>query len=455
MEYSGYIVAGIVVFIVLLLFTIFFPKNIVEEKKKKTKYKAKDRNKILAMANRKLAQNPRDPEAIAALAELFFKEGNYEKAIKHYSILIDLVAAYPELNEFEVNLNYGLCALKLKQYEEAYKSLFIARNINAEDFQVNYNLGMLEFNKKNYDKAALLLSQANTIQPDHIQTTRLLGHSLLKIKKCKDAIASLEKAVEYEPDDKESLFALAQAYYEVGSNEKAILIFSHLRTDPKIGASAALISGTINFNTRQYNKAIMDYEIGLRHVNIPADVLTELKYRLGSAYLKTQNIDRALTLFREIAVDRPNYKDVNDQIQKYQELSSNKNLQVYLIAPTSEFITLCRKLVSGFFPKSRTKIIDITIIKDEFTDILTEINTKKWEDIILFRFIRSTGVIGELVTRELYARCKELRAGRGFCITAGEFTEGAQSFVEARLIDLIDKPKLVKLFDQVNRNYKY
>jgi hypothetical protein len=37
-----------------------------------------------------------------------------------------------------------------------------------------------------------------------------------------------------------------------------------------------------------------------------------------------------------------------------------------------------------------------------------------------------------------------MHAGRGFCVSAGSFTPTAKQFVEARLIDLIEKDALLK-----------
>ena len=90
--------------------------------------------------------------------------------------------------------------------------------------------------------------------------------------------------------------------------------------------------------------------------------------------------------------------------------------------------------------------------KDEYADIITDISTTQWEDTILFRFIRTTGQVGELLLRDLYSRLKEVHAGRGFCVIAGKFTEGAEQFVEARLIDLIEKKELVKKLNSLGRN---
>ena len=77
-------------------------------------------------------------------------------------------------------------------------------------------------------------------------------------------------------------------------------------------------------------------------------------------------------------------------------------------------------------------------------------NTKKWDDTILFRFIRSTGQVGEFILRDLYSKTKEVKAGRGFCITAGDFTDGAHRFVEARLIDLVNKTQLREKMEKVD-----
>ena len=70
----------------------------------------------------------------------------------------------------------------------------------------------------------------------------------------------------------------------------------------------------------------------------------------------------------------------------------------------------------------------------------------------MFRFIRSTGTVGELSLRDLYAKIKEVKAGKGYCLTAGTFSDEAKRFVEARLIDLIEKPALVKSLNSINSN---
>ena len=420
--------------------------------KRKTsgKLKNRDRTQILKEADRRLAQNPKDPDALQALGDLYFAEKAWENAFKTYSILVEVATGNPEMDEFTINARYGVCAVHLGKTEEAYRGLLIAHTFKQDDFEVNFNLGIIEFQKHQYEKAVVLLQQAVQAKPEHAPSLRHLGHALFKVKRYKDALINLRKAVELEPDDKESLFSMGESYYELGQPDQAIRIFSHLRADPKLGPNASLFSGTLQLNMRQYQKAIMDFEIGLRHSDIPVETLVELKYRLAAAYLRTQDISKAVSVLNEIQAIYPNYKDVPVQLSKYRELNSNQNLRIFLMGATGEFVTLCRKIVFSFFPKAKVKISDIAVNKNDWADILTEVETSKWQDIILFRFIRSTGTVGELTVRDFHARLKDVKAGKGYCVSAGTFSEEAKRFVEARLLDLLDKDSLQKVLNSID-----
>jgi len=411
-----------------------------------------DREAIIKDANKRLASNPKDPIALESLANLYYEEGEYKKAMRTYQLLIDQTSSSPELNEGELNLRYGLSAMHIESWTEAYKGLMIARSKNPEGFEVNANLGRLEFMRKNYEKTVGFLKRALRVQPDHADSLKYLGQSLYRMKRYSEAIPYLRQAVAARPEDKESLYALARCQYEIPQLEMAQKIFRHLRTDPRWGPNAALYSGTIFAKKREWEEASMDYQIGLRHENVTGELQLELKYRLAEAFNQTQHIDRALAILNEIYEVAPGYKDVSVQIKRYRELNSNKNLQIYLLAPNNEFIALCRKLTQIVFPRARIKVNDMNIRQSEYVDILTEVKTNKWEDIVLFRFMRAEGQVGELFVRDLYAHSKELHAGRGFCFTAGSFTSEAVRFVEARLIDLIDKPALMKHLKSIDSN---
>lgn len=451
MELLPLAAAVVILLIVAVVLSIAFSaKKADRPGRNEKKLSSKDRNQVLKEANRRLAANPKDHKALAALGDLAWEDQDWERAFKAYSTLAEVGAGSADVDEFQTNSRYGIAAFRLGRLDDAYKGLMVARTIKQDDFDVNYNLGVLEYQKKAYEKAVVLLKQAVSLNPDHTQALRHLGHAYFKIKAYRDALFSLRKALDLEPGDKESLFTAAECYYELGNLEQALKVFTHLRADPGLGPSAALFAGTIHMNQRQYDKAVVDFEIGLRHQDIKIDVVLELKYRLAAAYLRSQDIGKAVALLAEIQSAYPNYKDVPSLLAKYRELNSNRNLQIFLIGTASEFVTLCRRITLLFFPKAKVKITDIAVQGNDWADILAEVETSKWSDVILFRYIRSQGTVGELAVRDFHARVKDLKAGKGYCITAGVFSDEAKRFVEARLIDLIEKQTLMSMLNTID-----
>jgi tetratricopeptide (TPR) repeat protein len=334
----------LLVVIVLVLGGIFvmFVLNRSKGDGGKRPKREKGRDAALRDANKRLAQNPRDPEGLTVLGDLAFREEDWNKVLTAYAALIELAPTNTSINEFEVNLRYGIAAMKLGMTNDAYKALSLASTFKQGNFEVSANLGALEFQRKNYEKAIQLLQQARGQDPEHVPTLRYLGHAFFKIKKYKEAMSFIRKAIDLAPEDKESLYTLAECYYEANQIDQALKIFGHLRADPQMGANACLMSGTICMDQHQGDRAIEDFEIGLKHTNIKPDVAIDIKYRLATAYLKQNEIGKALTYLREIQQVNQAYKDVSTLISRYQELNANRNLQIFLMAPSADFVALCR-----------------------------------------------------------------------------------------------------------------
>jgi tetratricopeptide (TPR) repeat protein len=448
------VIVVILVFAVVLSVVFSARKSEVKKAVGSKKLQGRDRAQVLKEATRRLASNPKDLEALAAIGAIAWDDQDWERAFKVYESIAEAGAGNPEVNELEANERYGIAALKLNRIDDAYRGLMVARSIKQDDFEVDFNLGVLEYQKKAYEKAVVLLKQAVAAQPEHALALRYLGNSFFKVKAYKEALQALRKAIDLEPDDKESLFAAAECYYELGNLDQALKIFTHLRADPAMGPAASLFAGTVHLNQRLFERAVADFEIGLKHPNVKLETAIELKYRLAAAALRMQDIGKAVSLLNEIQVSYPNYKDVPALIAKYRELNSNRNLQVFLLGSMSDFVTLCRKIALLFFPKAKVKITDISVQGNDWADILAEIETSKWSDLILFRFIRSQGNVGELAVRDFHARVKDLKAGKGYCITSGVFSEEAKRFVEARLIDLIEKQALMQILNSIDARAK-
>jgi tetratricopeptide (TPR) repeat protein len=414
---------------------------------------SKDNTLLLARLNKRLAQNPNDLPALLSLADLYFQDEQWVEAFKIYKTIIESQPDGNEADKFKAQLRYGLAALKINNFEEAYKSFSIAHAFQEDNFEVNYQLGALELRKQNFQRALNILSQAHQSNHDHVLTIRDMGRAYLGLGKPKEAVAFIRQAIEQIPNDKDALFSLAEAYYSLGHVSQAQNIFTHLRPDPVVGASASLFSGIIHMTLRHNEKAIEDFEIGLRHESISPEVLIDTQYRLATVYLKQHDIEKALNLFKAVSNTQPDYKDVQSMIVKYEELNTNRNLQIYLSANTSEFVGLCRKVVLGYFPHGKVKIMNITINTGEW-DVSADVNasTLPEQSEIVFRFIRSEGIVGELMIREFHSHVKDIKASKGFCFTAGSFTDEAKRYIEARFIDLVERQQLLQLLSGLDIN---
>ena len=433
-------------FAAAVLYLVFFRRKEGAAAPRTPRISIENRSATLKAANRRLSQNPKDPNALQNLATIYYTEGDFEKANKYFDTLVGLCATHPELDEADITLKRAICAKNMGDNSQAHKDLLVAKGLSPDGFEVNFHLGHMEFKKKSYEKASALLALARKRQPDHIQTLRYLGLSLFRIRRFDQAIKALRDALAYEPNDKETAFALGQCYFEMGRNEEARKIFSRLRADPRIGPHACLFAGTINMNNERLEEAMEDFEIGLRHRGLKLAVENELKYRLALAAYQVQNVERAVQLLREVLEVNPDFKDARQRLNRYQELSQNEFLQTYLIASTSEFVTLCRRIATTYFKRSRTKLVNISVEKEGQVDIVAEVRTSKWEDQVLLRFLRMTGTVGELLVRNFYMRCRDSHIKRGVLVAPGEFSKGAAQFVEARLIELVDKKSLVRVF---------
>ena len=439
----GVAAIGLLVIAAVLLFNRDRTKDV------RVRSQRRDRDQIIREATRRLVLDPRDVPAVQDLAEITFEEQDYTNAYKHYRTLVSLCGANPEIDEFEANLRLGQSALKLKKGEEAHKHLMVARTLRPDEFEVNFNLGLMEYMRKNHQKSSEYFRIAHSQRPDDVATNRYLGHSLYSRHEYQDSIEVLQRVLDFEPEDKKAQFLLAKAYYAMKNNDLALQIFTRLRTDPDIGAISALHAGTLNTNAKRLDTAIKDFDIGLRHENVNQAVFLELKYRSAEVHLKNGNLSEAIKLWKEINTLQPSYKDVAEKINQFQDVHTNRFMQTFLMGGSSEFVTLCRRIATRYFANAKTKLVNISLRKGEYADILAQVRTPQWEDQVLFRFVRSQGAIGELLLRDLYVHAKEIRAPRAVCVIGGTFTEQAKEFVEARMIDVVEKDELFKILKKL------
>ena len=415
--------------------------------------KQKGRSVIIREATRKLSSDPHNPAGLIPLGDLYFKEQNWEKAAPIYETMFTIAAAHREIDPFLASLRQGICALKLGKIDDAFKGLQAALKISADNVDVNRYLGEAYFKKEQYDKVIPLLKKVIILNPEVTSVYSMLGAAYYKSKHFRDSLPYLKRAVDANPEDKESLFNMADAMQESGMADKAMKIFLHMRPDPVYGAKSCLAVGMYHAKNNQNDKAVSDFEIGLKHENIPVDTQLELRYRLSQCYFALNQIGKGIAQLKQIQLVNPTYKDIVTLLSRYQELSQNSNLNIYLSAGSSDYVALCRKIVAVFYKRSVVKIQDIAV-NPEYTEITAIVENAKWEDTELFRFYRTSGSVGELYVRDFHSKVRDGKVDKGVCFIAGVYTEEALRYAEGRPIDLVDKSNLTRILKQIDMSNK-
>lgn len=408
----------------------------------------KTQAQIIKEANRRLSRDPHDPNGLIPVGEVYYENHLWDKAFSVYDVLSRMAADRKEIDAFKANQRAGICLIQMGRPQEALNFLALALKLSPHDFEANYFMGKALYEAKLYDKAVPFLKKSLVAKPDAEGVYLILGQSLYNAHHFKDAMPCFKKALDEDPANKMALFSMADCMDQSGNGDKALKVFMHLRPDPEFGARSCLAAGLFHTKMGDAESAIQDYEIGLKHENAAPEIRTEIQYRLAQQYFSINQISKGLMLLKQVRSQNVSYKDVNSLISRYQELSQNTNLQVYLSSNNSDFVPLCRKFIAVKYKKSSVKIIDINV-GPLFTDILAEISSGRWDETEIFRFFRSSGATGEFYVRDLHGRMQDIKADKGFCVTAGVFSEDTHKFIEGRPVDLIEKTELTRLLKEV------
>lgn len=444
------VLIAVIVAAVLVVFLMM--SKIVAQKHKNSslieKVHKKGKSALVKEAEKKLVKDPHNIPALETIGEIYYQDKNWEKVWGVYKTLYDLSAAHIEIDVAKSTLRMGLSAFYQNRIEDAVNVLMVTIKKDPDNFEANLVLGKVLLQKNIIDKAAYCLKKAKTLMPENNEVNALLGKCLFKMQKYRESLQFIKQALEESPDNKELLYDMAVAMSECGLSEKALKVFIHLRPDPEFGPLSCLEAGKMHERVKDFQNAIKDYEIALRHQNMNEQLAIQIKYRLGNTYIAMNNISQGLVYLKQVQMMKAGYKDTDSLVSRYAELNQNKNLQIYLLSGTSDFVALCRKLISVFFKESFVKIEDIQVTSG-FVEIVCNAENVKWESKQIFRFYRTQNIIGDLYIREFHGKIRDTKCDNGVCVTVGSFSERAHRFVEGRPLTLVEKDELTKMLKKI------
>lgn len=404
---------------------------------------------VIKEYEKKLSHDPHNVQALETLGDLYYKNSNWEKVWGIYKTLYELSTVHIEINQAITISRLGVAAFNLGKLDDALNYLMISSRKDSEVFDTNYYLGKTFYAKGVYDKAAICYKKCKLISPENTLLNKEIGFCFFKASKYKESLPYLKKALEEQPEDKEVLYDMAVAMSECGYGDRALKVFVHLRPDPVFGPQCCLEAGKMHEYQKDFKAAVQDYEIGMKHENVPEKVSVQILYKCATAYIGLNDIPRALSLLKQIQNRHGSYRDVDNLVVRYQEINQNKNYQTYLLSGTSDFVVLCRKIITVYMKDVYVKIEDVAIAA-ESVEIIGQIDSNKWQSKILFRFYRTQTVMGDIYVREFHSKIKDAKCDTGYCVTMGSFSDSAHKYIEGRPIELIEKDELSKILKKLS-----
>lgn len=242
--------------------------------------------------------------ALAGLGQVAVARGDYAQALpllqRATQVSSQLVAAFRSLGDAYAatgNLSGAVVA-----YRQAVA-------LSPADLDLRLTLARVLVQIADYDEAADVCKGAIRVAKgnpsDLARAYRQLGEVYAAGGRAPESMAALYKAAELAPRDDETARSLAASAARAGLYAEAAAAYVRLLQLAPLDVDAKRQLAWVNFKLERYSVAIKDYEaIG--------DSLGSVdRYYLAQSYAKTEKVDRAVELFREIArADPKSYRGV-------------------------------------------------------------------------------------------------------------------------------------------------
>ncbi|MFL2508091.1 MAG: tetratricopeptide repeat protein [Candidatus Pseudothioglobus sp.] len=242
----------------------------------------------------------------------FFSNGNYEKALKTLSFLIE---TYPN-NSLLFNIK-GACYAGLGQLENAVKSYKKAVLINPKYSKAHYNLGGAFHELGALDDSVKSYLKSLSIDPDYAEAHNNLGNVYRQKKLLDKAVNSYTSAININPDYLEAHYSIGLVFQDLGQTD---LMISHIKKVITIKPDFAEAHNNLGIALKRNGKlddAILSYKnaIAIQPNNIKA------YNNLGNVFKEKGLIDQSIRSYKAALQINPNLMLLNINLgNAYKEL---------------------------------------------------------------------------------------------------------------------------------------
>jgi tetratricopeptide (TPR) repeat protein len=371
--------------------------------------------------------------------------GNLELALVEYNKVALSTVFLPPLNEAEIHERIAMINLKTGILEKAAQEFRIVTALDKKNVNAFYHLGIIERDSGEVQQAITTLGKAVQVDDTFLQAHMELGKLNYNLNYLDRAKKCFRKALLLDASFTEARFRYALTLEKMRNFKDSIEEFEAALEDAEYTFDCYVHLGNIYMELSNTIEAFEHFEKALQTGTQETEKLADLKYNYANYLVSSGELNKALTLWKEVQALIPEYKDTVQKIEIYGEVGRSEYLTRLLTSTKQDFLTaglsLCKVL--------RVRTESHKFGKENFVEFKGSMRQGREDADVIIHFARWTTQVGELPVRELLERMNEENAAKGFFITTSTFSAKALKHAKVRPITLIDRIQLEELLAKV------
>jgi tetratricopeptide (TPR) repeat protein len=406
----------------------------------------------IKLAKRLLSKDPQDYHAHYYLGKAYLADNRPELALMEYKT-VNLHAIFDSVL-LERPFREELASLykQFKLDKDALKEYILLTKLEPTNSDFFYNAGYFFEKNNKTDQALTYYEKAIFFNKRNAKAHSAKGRLLYRIKQFSDAKKELDIAISQSPDTFLNYYYLGKILKESKSFADAINCFEKSLRDPNYKQRSYIERGSCFMAVNQTEKAILEFDKAVKTTNNDNSQETlYARYFLAATYEKQHKLEKAVSQWEKIYLSNHNFRDVATKLATYRDLQQNDNMKEYLTSNSESFLELCKETSEKTMSLSVKRI---AAKKYGCEMIASEASKNNWmsmrQQLIMVLFFRESELIKDDVPRKLLDDIKKNNCVKGIICTSSGFTKTAKDFVEGRPIELVDQKGLEKLLEQIS-----
>ncbi|UCH19932.1 MAG: tetratricopeptide repeat protein [Deltaproteobacteria bacterium] len=232
-----------------------------------------------------------DAVSLNISGDKLYDKGNIKDAANEFKTALLL-----DPSNVNIRNSLGVCYGVMDELDKALSEFKKAINLNPKEVMSVYNAGLVNMLKGEKNKALEYLLDAIRLDKESFEISFQTGRVYLDLKKPENAKNYLEKATRLRPDSGPAFTSLGECYAAMGLKDKAVAALKKAVKQNSDNAAALSALGWLFASLGE------NLEIATIFCQQSVDIAPDnglFRHRLGRLYLKENQLEDALTQFKE------------------------------------------------------------------------------------------------------------------------------------------------------------